>query len=74
MITVRQQITALDYKPTPTRSKKKRRRSVQLRFFVAELLGEHLAIREPLEGERMFEPSVGSLIFYLRERKPINKN
>ena len=74
VITVRQQITALDYKPTPVLTKNRRTRSVPLPSFVADLLKEHLTTHEPLEGERTLEPSVGGLIFYLREQKPINKN
>ena len=74
VITVRQQITALDYKPIPALPKNRRTRSVPLPFFVADLLIEHLTTHEPLDGERTLEPSVGGLIFYLRERKPINKN
>jgi len=74
VITVRQQITALDYKPTPALTKNRRTRSVPLPSFVADLLKEHITTHEPLEGERTLEPCVGGLIFFLRERKPINKN
>ena len=74
VITVRQQITALDYKPTPALTKNRRTRSVPIPPFVADLLKEHITTHEPLEGERTLEPCVGGLIFFLRERKPINKN
>ena len=74
VITVREQITALDYKPTPALTKNRRTRSIPLPPFVADLLREHLTAHEPLDGEQTREPSVGGLIFYLRERKPINKN
>ena len=73
-ITVRQQITALDYKPTPALTKNRRTRSVPFPPFVADLLKLHLAKYDPLEGERTLEPSLSGLIFYLRERKPINQN
>ena len=74
VITVRQQITALDYKPTPALTKNRRTRSVPIPPFVSDLLKEHITTHEPLEGERTLEPCVGGLIFFLRERKPINKN
>ena len=74
VITVCQQITALDYKPTPALTKNRRTRSVPLPSFVADLVREHLATNQPFDGERTLEPSVGGLMFYLRERKPINEN
>ena len=74
VITVRKQIAALDYKPTPALTTNRRTRSVPLPSFVADLLRQHLWTHEPLAGERALKPSIGGLIFYLRERKPINKN
>ena len=74
MITVRQEITALDYKPSPALTNNRRTRSIPLPPFVADLLQKHLTTHQPLEGERTLEPSVSGLIFYLRERKAVNKN
>ena len=74
VMTVRQQLTALDDKLTPALTKNRRTRSVPIPSFVADLLKEHLLTHEPLEGERTLEPSVGALIFFLRERKPMNNN
>ena len=73
-LNVRQQIKLIDTKPTPALPKFKRTRVVPLPEFVAQRLSEFLQSAEVLEGERSYSPSVGGIIFTLRERKPINKN
>ena len=75
LIPVCQQMTVLDYRPTPALTKK-RANEVD---FTPTLCGrsvkrEHLATYEPLDGKSTLEPSVGGLIFLLRERMPINMN
>lgn len=74
VITVRQQTTLLNYKLTPALTKNRRTRLVQLPLFVADRLREPLTKHESLEGDRTLESSVGGTIFFLRERKPTNKD
>jgi integrase len=37
-------------------------------------LAAYIGQREPLAGERTDAPGVGGLLFYTRERRPLNKN
>ena len=73
-VNVRQQIKLIDTRPTPALPKFKRTRVVPLPEFVAQRLSDFLETAEVLEGERSYSPSIGGIIFTLRERKPINKN
>lgn len=73
-ITVRQQISPHKYRPTPTLTKNRKTRTVPVPEQVMNELKKHVDSIEPLEGERLLSPCVGGLIFFLRERLPINKN
>ena len=46
---------------------------VPLPDFVAVALSEHIRRFPPLAGDRTDEPGFGGLLFYGRERKPINR-
>ena len=71
---VRQQIRIVDSTPVPALPKYGRTRSVPMPEWVGESLAEHLAILEPIAGERTHAPAVAGLMFFGRERKPLNRN
>jgi len=73
-LNVRQQVKLIDTRPTPALPKFKKTRVVPLPEFVAIELADYLRRYEVLNGERTSIPSVGGILFTLRERKPINKN
>jgi integrase len=74
VLSVRQQIKIIATRPTPAYPKGQKTREVPMPQFVAQELRSLMEIQPPLEGERLSTPGVGGLIFYLREKKPINKN
>jgi integrase len=71
---VRQQIRIVDSRPQPALPKYGRTRTVPLPEWVASELAAHIAGWPPLEGERITAPSFSGLLFYGRERKPLNRN
>jgi integrase len=71
---VRQQIRIESTSPTPALPKYGRTRSVPLPEWVAYELARTLERFEPLTGERVVAPGLGGLMFYSRERKPLNRN
>ena len=71
---VRQQIKMLDHRPHAAPPKYGKSRVVPLPEFVAVALAEHIRRFPPLPGDRTDEPGFGGLLFYGRERKPINRN
>lgn len=73
-IHVRQQIRIVESRPQPALPKYGRTRAVPLPDWVAQELAAHLAAWAPLDGQRIHGPSLGGLLFYGRERKPLNRN
>jgi integrase len=71
---VRQQIRIEAASPTPALPKYGRTRSVPLPDWVARELARSLEAYAPLEGDRLEAPALGGLMFYSRERKPLNRN
>jgi integrase len=71
---IRQQIRLVGGVPGPALPKYGRTRCVPMPNWVGETLSAHLAMLEPLAGERLHAPSVAGLMFYGRERKPLNRN
>ncbi|MFC6697155.1 tyrosine-type recombinase/integrase [Nocardioides daphniae] len=71
---VRQQIRLEAGKPVPALPKYQRVRSVPVGGWVLEHLERHLGSLQPLSGERRTTPSLGGLVFYSREGKPLNRN
>lgn len=71
---VRQQIRIVGGRPSAALPKYGRTRTVPLPEAVATLLAAHLQAVEPLAGERVQGPGLGGLLFYSRERKPLNRN
>jgi len=73
-INVRQQVKLINSRPSPALPKFQKTRVVPLPEFVATLLAQHLETVGVLDGEQSLEPCIGGLLFYFRERTPINKN
>jgi integrase len=73
-IHVRQQIRIVGSKPQPVLPKYGRTRAVPLPDWVAQELAAHLAALARLDGQRIHAPSLGGLLFYGREREPLNRN
>jgi integrase len=71
---VRQQIRIVEGRPGVALPKYGRTRSIPMPEWVGEALAEHLAQFDPIEGERLHAPSVAGLMFFGRERKPLNRN
>jgi integrase len=72
---VRQQIRLVGSEaPSPALPKYGRTRTVPLPEWVANALAAHIQQLPPLNGERLSAPSLGGLLFYGRERKPLNRN
>jgi integrase len=71
---VRQQIRIVNSAPLPALPKYRRTRTIPMPAWVVDSLAEHLATLEPLAGERTHAPSIAGLMFYGRERKPLNRN
>lgn len=71
---VRQQIRLLNGIPTPSLPKYGRTRTVPMPEWVANALAAHISAFSPLEGDRIESESTGGLLFYGRERKPLNRN
>jgi integrase len=71
---VRQQIRLVAGVPSPALPKYRRIRSVPLPEWLGRELAAHIASLEPLPGERTTAPGLGGLLFYGRERKPLNRN
>jgi integrase len=71
---VRQQITLQDGCPLPALPKYQRTRTVPASRWVLQELEDHLGRQFPLDGPESTEPSLGGLLFYSREKKPLNKN
>ncbi len=71
---VRQQIRLVSGTPTPALPKYRRIRSVPLPEWLGRELSAHIASFEPLAGETTNAPGLGGLLFYGRERKPLNRN
>jgi integrase len=71
---VRQQIRIVGGAPLPALPKYRRTRTVPMPAWVVDALAGHLMTLEPIAGERTHAPSVAGLMFYGRERKPLNRN
>ncbi|MBZ5740337.1 tyrosine-type recombinase/integrase [Nocardioides mangrovi] len=71
---VRQQIRLEAGRPVPALPKYGRVRSVPMPEWVGLELARHLERVSPLAGDRIESPSFAGLIFYSRERKPLNRN
>ncbi|MGB8649933.1 MAG: tyrosine-type recombinase/integrase [Mycobacteriales bacterium] len=72
---VRQQIRLVGSAlPEPALPKYGRTRTVPLPEWVANSLAAHIQQLQPLEGDRVSTPSLGGLLFYGRERKPLNRS
>jgi len=71
---VRQQIRIVGSVPLPALPKYGRTRTIPMPAWVLDALAEHLATLEPIAGERTHAPSVAGLMFFGRERKPLNRN
>ena len=71
---VRQQIKLVGHVPTPAPPKNGKSRVVPLPSWVGSAFAEHIAARPPMDGERTDGPGLGGLLFYTRERKPMNKD
>ena len=71
---VRQQIRLAVGPPEPSLPKYGRTRTVPLPEWVANALAAHIQQLPPLDGDRLSSPSLGGLLFYGRERKPLNRN
>ncbi|KQP66904.1 tyrosine-type recombinase/integrase [Nocardioides sp. Leaf285] len=74
VVHVRQQIRLEDGRPVPALPKYRRTRSVPLPSWVGEQLEASTREHAPLGGERSDRPGLGGLLFYTRERKPLNRN
>lgn len=71
---VRQQIRIEGGRPVPALPKYGRVRSVPMPEWVGLELARHLERAAPLSGEQLEAPATGGLLFYSRERKPLNRN
>lgn len=71
---VRQQIRLEGPSPLPALPKYGRTRTVPMPEWVAGTLARHIETVQPLAGERLEGPGLGGLLFYSRERKPLNRN
>ena len=71
---VRQQVRIVAGIPTPALPKYGRTRTVPLPEWVKHQLAAHIDSLRPLPGERDQGPGLGGLLFYGRERKPLNRN
>jgi len=71
---VRQQIRIVGNSPEVALPKYGRTRAVPLPEWVANELAAHIARHSPLPGDRRDGPDLGALLFYGRERKPLNRN
>jgi integrase len=71
---VRQQIRLEGSSPLPALPKYGRTRTVPMPEWVAGTLARHIETVPPLAGERLEGPGLGGLLFYSRERKPLNRN
>lgn len=71
---VRQQIRIDSGIPAPALPKYGRTRTVPLPEWVATSLSAHLSEWGSMPGERISAPSLGGLLFFSREKKPLNKN
>jgi integrase len=71
---VRQQIRlAGGLPPEPALPKYRRVRTVPLPEWTAVALSEHLRMWPPLNGDQVEGPSLGGLVLYTREGKPLNR-
>jgi integrase len=73
-ITVRQQIKLIDTKPTPFWPKNRKSRVVPIPDLLKKSLIEHIESFGVLDGDQLYEPCVGGLLFAMRELKPLNRN
>lgn len=73
-IHVRQQVRIVAGLPTPALPKYGRTRTVPMPEWVKLHLAAHIEAYGPLAGERRQGPGLGGLMFYGRERKPLNRN
>lgn len=71
---VRQQIRIEATRPVPALPKYGRVRSVPLPEWVGLELAQHLERMSPLPGDLTEAPTTAGLLFYSRERKPLNRN
>lgn len=71
---VRQQIRIVAGIPTPALPKYQRTRTVPLPDWVKRELAAHIAAIDPLPGVREQSIGGGGLLFYGREKKPLNRN
>lgn len=71
---VRQQIRIERGQPRPALPKYGRTRTVPMPDWVASSLGERLESGTTLPGLVTAAPGVGGLLFFTRERKPLNRN
>lgn len=74
VVHVRQQIRLEGGRPVPALPKYRRTRSVPMPAWVEEHLSAALEHAEPLPGDQSDRPGMGGLLFYSRERKPLNRN
>lgn len=73
-IHVRQQIRLVEGRPQAALPKYRRTRTVPLPDWVGKELSRHISDWNPLPGEWSSTPGLGGLLFYSRERKPLNRN
>jgi integrase len=71
---VRQQIRLIDGGPQCALPKYGRTRTVPMPVWVGDELSAHLVGLEPLAGERLHAPTAAGLMFFGRERRPLNRN
>lgn len=74
LVHVRQQIRLEAGTPVPALPKYERTRTVPMPAWVADALAESVETYAPMTGERLEGPALGGLLFYSRERKPLNRN
>lgn len=71
---VRQQIRLEGGRPVPALPKYRQSRSIPLPVWVGESIEAALLEVQPLAGDQSERPGLGGLLFYSRERKPLNRN